>query len=68
LEALEIRKSTGTYSLTLKRKFRDLLDLFRSLRGDSTAQQLDLVWKELQNHVDHVVDRDLNAGKHPNYS
>jgi len=22
-----------------------------------------MVWKEMQNHVDHVVDKDLNAGK-----
>ena len=29
----------------------------RTLRGDSTTAQLDTVWKELQTHVDHVVDR-----------
>ena len=30
---------------------------FRTLRGDSTTTQLDTVWKELQAHVDHVIDR-----------
>ena len=29
----------------------------RTLRGESTAGQLDSVWKELQTHVDHVIDR-----------
>lgn len=41
----------------------DVQDMVKSLRGDSTTQQLDLVWKEMQNHVDHVVDKDLNAGR-----
>jgi hypothetical protein len=33
------------------------------LRGNSTEEQLDILWKEMQNHVDHVVDKDLNAGE-----
>ena len=37
--------------------------LLASLRGENTSAQLDTVWKELQTHVDHVVDKDLNASK-----
>ena len=29
----------------------------RTLRGDTTSLQLDTVWKELQTHVDHVIDK-----------
>jgi len=36
-------------------------EMLKSLRGENTSVQLDLVWKELQNHVDHVIDRDMNA-------
>merc|ERR1719369_1972769 len=38
-------------------------EMIKSLRGDTTSGQLDLVWKELQNHVDHVIDRDMNANR-----
>jgi len=41
----------------------DTQDMIKTLRGDTTAQQLDLNWKELQNHVDHVVDREMNASR-----
>ena len=40
---------------------KEAQDMIKHLRGESVAEQLDLVWKELQVHVDHVIDRDLNA-------
>jgi DNA-directed RNA polymerase I subunit RPA1 len=40
---------------------KETQELIKHLRGESVAEQLDLVWKELQMHVDHVIDRDLNA-------
>ena len=36
-------------------------DMMKHLRGSTTAEQLDIVWKELQFNVDHVIDRDLNS-------
>ena len=35
-------------------------ELIKSIRGDSIFLKLDTVWKELQQHVDHVLDRDMN--------
>jgi DNA-directed RNA polymerase I subunit RPA1 len=35
-------------------------ELLRSLKGDTPLMQMDMVWKELQQHVDHVLDRDMN--------
>ena len=32
-------------------------DMIKTLRGENTASRLDSVWKELQTHVDHVIDR-----------
>ena len=40
---------------------KDTQEMIKTQRGGTTAEQLDLVWKELQLHVDHVIDRDLNA-------
>ena len=42
---------------------KETQEMLKSLRGASTAEQLDLVWKELQIHVDHAFDRDLNASR-----
>lgn len=35
----------------------NLYFLCRTLRGETTSLQLDSVWKELQTHVDHVIDK-----------
>merc|ERR1719187_1163315 len=42
---------------------KETQEMLKVLRGENTAEQLDLVWKELQMHVDHVIDRDLNASR-----
>jgi len=47
--------------LDVKELGQETQEMIKSLRGESTSGQLDLVWKELQNHVDHVIDRDMNA-------
>ena len=31
--------------------------LCRTLRGDTDSARLDIMWKELQTQVDHVIDR-----------
>eukprot|EP00092_Neocalanus_flemingeri_P107957 GFUD01138581.1.p1 GENE.GFUD01138581.1~~GFUD01138581.1.p1 ORF type:complete len:164 (+),score=39.14 GFUD01138581.1:462-953(+) len=40
-------------------------EMIKSLRGESISGQLNVVWKELQNHVehDHVIDRDMNVSR-----
>jgi len=34
--------------------------LLKTIRGDRNEAKLDLVWKELQSNVDHVLDKDMN--------
>ena len=36
--------------------------MLASLRGDTNQLKLDIVWKELQGHVDHVLDREMKTG------
>lgn len=36
--------------------------MLKAIRGDDIYMKLDAVWKELQQHVDHVLDRDMNRG------
>ena len=38
----------------------DAKDMIKSIRGDSVYLKMDFIWKELQQHVDHVLDRDMN--------
>ena len=38
-------------------------EMLKSIRGDSIYLKMDTVWRELQNHVDHVLDRDMNRSK-----
>ena len=35
-------------------------EMIKAIRGDSIYMKMDTVWKELQQHVDHVLDRDMN--------
>ena len=35
-------------------------ELIKSIRGDSIYLKMDSIWKDLQQHVDHVLDRDMN--------
>ena len=35
-------------------------EMLKAVRGDSIFLKLDTVWKELQQHIDHVLDRDMN--------
>ena len=35
-------------------------EMLRAVRGDSIFLKLDTIWKDLQQHVDHVLDRDMN--------
>ena len=36
--------------------------MLASLRGDTNQLKLDIVWKELQGYVDHVLDREMKTG------
>ena len=36
-------------------------DMIRALKGDSFEAKLDSIWKELQSHVDHVLDREMKS-------
>ena len=40
----------------------DTREMLKAIRGDNNIQKLDFTWKELQQHVDHVLDRDMNKG------
>jgi hypothetical protein len=44
---------------TMSAEAREMIKL---LRGDSNEDQLLTVWKELQAHVDHVLDREMKSG------
>lgn len=35
--------------------------MLKDLKGDTPLHKMDTLWKELQQHVDHVVDRDMNS-------
>ena len=35
-------------------------EMIKAVRGDSVTLKMDTVWKDLQQHVDHVLDRDMN--------
>ena len=49
---------SGTFDFeSLPQETRDMLKV---IRGDTPLMQLDTVWKELQNHIDHVLDREMN--------
>jgi len=38
----------------------DAREMLSAIKGATPLEQLDSVWKELQNHVDHVLDREMN--------
>ena len=38
----------------------EVKEVLKSIRGDSIVMKMDTTWKELQQHVDHVLDRDMN--------
>ena len=40
---------------------KEEVDVIRALRGDSFEAKLDSIWKELQSHVDHVLDREMKS-------
>ena len=44
---------------TLSMETRSMLT---SLRGETNQLKLDGVWKELQGHVDHVLDKEMKTG------
>ena len=35
-------------------------EMIKAVRGDLPHLKMDTVWKDLQQHVDHVLDRDMN--------
>ena len=35
-------------------------EMLKTLKGSDPMEQMDTVWKELQGHVDHVLDREMN--------
>ena len=37
------------------------VDVIRALKGDSFEAKLDSIWKELQSHVDHVLDIEMKS-------
>ena len=37
------------------------VDMIRALKGDSFEAKLDSIWKELQSHVDHVLDIEMKS-------
>ncbi len=55
-----LQVASGNVSLELLSP--EAQELVKSLKGDSPILKMDLVWKELQQHVDHVLDRDMNRG------
>lgn len=40
----------------------EIRNMLTSLRGDTNQLKLDMVWKELQGHVDHVLDKEMKSG------
>ena len=41
-------------------------EMMKSVRGETNLLKMDTQWKELQQHVDHVLDRDMNKGSEGN--
>ena len=35
-------------------------EMLKAVRGDSIFLKLDTVWKDLQQHIDHVLDAEMN--------
>jgi len=38
----------------------EAIEMIKAVRGDSVTLKMDTIWKDLQQHVDHVLDRDMN--------
>ena len=41
-------------------------EMMKSVRGDTILLKMDTQWKELQQNIDHVLDRDMNKGSKGN--
>ena len=40
--------------------------MMKSVRGETNLLKMDTQWKELQQHIDHVLDADMNKGNKGN--
>ncbi len=55
-----LRVMQGSVDLdTMSKEARDMIE---SMRGEKLEMKLDTLWKELQAHIDHVLDRDMKSG------
>ena len=52
-----LQVTTGT---EVKKLAPESQELIKSIQGSTIYMKMDTVWKELQQHVDHVLDRDMN--------
>ena len=41
-------------------------EMMKSVRGETNLLKMDTQWKELQQHIDHVLDADMNKGNKGN--
>ena len=41
-------------------------EMMKSVRGETNLLKMDTQWKELQQNIDHVLDRDMNKGSKGN--
>jgi DNA-directed RNA polymerase I subunit RPA1 len=41
-------------------------ELIQTMKGEKMHEKLDIVWKELQSNVDHVLDKDMKSGANVN--
>jgi len=54
-QVLQVVQGADVQSLSVETK-----EMLKSLKGSNPLEQMDTVWKELQGHVDRVLDREMN--------